>query len=100
MTALKDTVQSQARDLVGIATGSARTDDRVLVQNTAAAVLRQAKANDGGHTLCGWRFSGARKLGAGPPYRMVPTLANLPASMICELCLPTERALAVSLGEV
>ena len=66
MAALEDTVQAQARGLVGVASGFARPGDRVFVQNTATATIHQAKAHDGGHTMCGWRFLGARKRGAAP----------------------------------
>ena len=80
------------------ATGDARQDDRIFVQNTATATSHRTKRNEEGHTLCGWRFSGARKRGAGPPFRSVQWLANLPSGMICERCMPTEKALAANVG--
>ena len=79
-----------------MATGFARTDDRVFVQNTITAAIHQAKGNDGGHTFCGWRYAGARRRGSGLPYRFLHSLAGLPGTMICERCMPTERALARS----
>ena len=48
----------------------------------------------------GWRLSGARKRGAGMPYRFVPSLSNLPSSMTCERCMPTVKAVAAMVGFV
>ena len=50
---LEDIVQTQAQDVVGLATGFARTDNRVFVQNTASAAIHMAKGAGDGHTLCG-----------------------------------------------
>ena len=82
--------------MVGIATGFARTDSRVFVQNTTTATVHYAKSNDDGHTICGWRFRSARKKDGWLMYRFVPTLSDLPRSMLCERCLPTEKAIASS----
>lgn len=93
---VEERLQTQAQDLVGMATGFARTDDRVFVQNTVTAAVHHAKGNDAGHALCGWRYAGARKRGRGLPYRIVQSLVGVPSMMICERCMPTERALARS----
>ena len=98
VTTLEDTMQTQAEDIVAVAAGFARPDDRVFIQNTITAAIHQAKPNDGGSTLCGWRFAGARKKGTGAPYRVVQSLVNMPSAMICERCMPTERALAATIG--
>ena len=79
MTSLQEAVQTQAQDMMAIAAGFARPHDE-------------------GHAMCGWRFSGARKRGAGLPYRFVPSLANSPSSMICERFMPTEEAVAAMVG--
>jgi len=100
MERLEDTVQTHAQDVVAIAAGFARPDERIFVQNTATAAVHRAKPHDDGHTMCGWRFSGARKRGADPPYRTVHSLASLPSSMICERCMPTEKAVAAMLSIV
>ena len=87
---------AQACDVLGLATGFARTDDRIFVQNTTTAAVHQAKPNDGGSTLCGWPFATVgRKKGQGKPYRIVHNLVGIPGLMICERCLVTERAVAL-----
>ena len=90
---LEDIAQSQAQDVVGLATGFARTDNRVFVQNIASAAIHMAKGADDGHTLCGWKFTSASSRMPGPPYRFVASLTDMPGCMMCEKCLPTERAL-------
>ena len=92
---LEAELQEQARDVVGLATGFARTDDRVFVQNTTTAALHYAVANNAGGTVCGWPFAAARKKGGGPAYRIVPSLCSMPGFLMCERCLPTERAIAM-----
>ena len=77
MGQLQADMQAQTQDLIGLATGFARTDARVFVENTSTAAVHYAKANDDGHTVCGWRYSGARKRGAGPPFRIVPNIKDL-----------------------
>ena len=99
MDDLRVDMQTQAQDLIGLASGFARIDARVFVQNTATSAVHCAKSNDAGHTVCGWRYAGARKRGAGAPCRIVPTLQDMPGHMLCERCLPTERASALHLLE-
>ena len=100
MFTLQADILTHAQDIVSIATGFARTDVRVFIQNTSTAAVHYAKVMGDGHTVCGWRFAAARKRGAGPPYRVAPSLKDLPGSMLCEKCLPTERALAMNVVEV
>ena len=92
---LEDIVQSQAQDVVGLAAGFARTDNRVFVQNTASAAIHMAKGADDGHTLCGWKFTSARSRMPDPPYRFVTSLTDMPGCMMCEKCLPTDRAISM-----
>ena len=70
------------------------------MQNKVTAAVHQAKANDDNSTLCGWHFAAARKRGAGAPTRIIKSLVNFPATMICERCMPTEMALASMMGIV
>ena len=56
-------------------------------------------SNDDRHTACGWQFGAARKKSIGSPYLFVPCLNGMPGHLICMTCLPTERAVALSLGE-
>ena len=58
-----------------------------------------AKSRDNGHTMCGWPYARARKRGAGLPYRIVNSLVDMPGTMMCERCLPTERAIAIGRHE-
>ena len=93
---LEDIVQTQAQDVVGLATGFARTDNRVFVQNTASAAIHMAKGAGDGHTLCGWKFTSVRSRMPGPPYRFIASLTDMPGCMMCEECLPTERAISMA----
>ncbi len=93
---LRHDVQKQAQDVVALATGFARTDTRVFIQNTITAIVHLAITLDEGHAACGWRFATARRTAQGISYRVIHSLAGLPGSMLCERCLPTERAIAVS----
>ena len=52
MVSLRADLQAQAQDLVGIATGFARTDARVFIQNTSTAAVHYAKPNDNRSTAC------------------------------------------------
>ena len=81
-------MQAQAQDVVAIA-------NRVYVQNTVTAAIHMAKCSDNGHTVCGWPYARARKRGSGLPYRIGNSLVDMPGTMICERCLPTERAIAI-----
>jgi hypothetical protein len=95
LSTLQQDVQTQAQDVVALATGFARTDNRVFIQNTITATVHMAITLDEGHAACGWRFATARRTALGLSYRAVHSLSGLPGSMLCERCLPTERAIAV-----
>ena len=87
-------VRTQTQDVVALATGYARTDDRVFVQNEITASVHVARSWDQNLTTCGWQYATAKRVnGAG--YRILNTLVNLPGSMLCERCLTTERAVAL-----
>ena len=43
MDGLREDMQPQAQDMIGLATGFARTDSRVFVQNTAIAAVHYAQ---------------------------------------------------------
>ena len=96
MNKLQLDVQAQAQDVVALATGYARTDSRVFIQNTILATVHLALTLDDGHAACGWRFATARRTANGPAFRVVQSLVDLPGNMLCERCLPTERAVALS----
>ena len=38
-----------------------------------------------------------RRHGIGPAFRIFENLVDIPGTMLCEHCLPTERAIACSL---
>ena len=92
---LEGIVQTQAQDVVALATGFARTDNRIYVQNTATATIHVARSGDDGRTVCGWPYARARARGPEIPYRTIGSLRDIPGMMLCEKCLPTERAVAV-----
>ena len=95
LTRLESIVQSQAQDVVAMATGFARTDNRVYVQNTTTATIHMARGGDDGRTICGWPYARARARGTELPYRTIQNLIDIPGMLLCEKCLPTERAIAV-----
>ena len=92
---LEDVVQTQAQNVVALATGFARTDDRIYVQNTATATVHVARSGDNGRTICGWPFARAKSRGPEIPSPNINCLRDIPGTMMCEKCLPTERAIAV-----
>lgn len=94
MKRFREDLQAQAQEVVGIATGHARTDNRLFIQNSITAMVHFAKTHDDGHTMCGWRFATVRRHGLGPPSRILHDLIDIPGAMICEQCLPTERTIA------
>ena len=98
MAKLQVEVQTQSQDMVAVAVAFARPDQRIFIQNTVTAAIHRAKPNDDGSTMCGWPFARARKKGAGAPFRAVHSLAGMPFTMICDRCLPTERAIASAVG--
>jgi outer membrane murein-binding lipoprotein Lpp len=100
LSTLRMDVDAQAGDVVALATGFARTDDRVFIQNTVTATVHLARSLDGGHASCGWRFATARRSVNGPAFRVISSLVNLPGTMLCERCMPTERAVALSVAHM
>ena len=54
-----------------------------------------AKSAGDGHTLCGWKFSSAHSRMLGPPYRFIASLTDMLGCMMCEICLPTDRAISM-----
>ena len=93
MARLQTELQNQARDVVGLATGFARTDQRVFIQNTKTSAVHYAVANDSRSTVCGWPFKSAQR--GGKSYRVVPNLIDMPGHLLCEHCLLTERLIAL-----
>lgn len=70
----EDALKTQAQDVVALATGFARTDNRVYVQNTATATIHMACCGDEGRTTCGWPYARARARGPGAPLPYYPLL--------------------------
>lgn len=95
MTQLEERVQAQAQYMV-----AAHAPMREYSCKTPRRPPFTGRNRTTMATPCGWGYAGARKRGAGPPYRIVPSLANLPSSMICERCMPTENAVAAPVGIV
>ena len=97
---LQQIVQSQAQDVVAMATAFCRTDSRIFVQNTASAAVHFSQDTQTRSTACGWPFGTARKLKDGKPaFRILDNLVNIPGSMMCESCLPLERTIALSIRD-
>jgi len=81
---LEATVQTQAQDVVALAIGFARTDNRVYVQNTATATIHMARCGDEGRTICGWPYARARARGTELPFRTIHCLNDIPGMLLCE----------------
>ena len=65
------------------------------MQNTGTATIHMAKCGDDGRTVCGWPYARARARGPELPYRPIQSLVDMPGMLLCEKCLPSERAIAV-----
>jgi hypothetical protein len=76
LSKVQSEVQSQASDVLALATGFARTDDRTYIQNLITAIVHCARTIDGGHAMCGWRFATARRTPTGLAYRVISTGFN------------------------
>ena len=84
LTRLEGIVQSQAQDVVALATGFARTDNRVYVQNTTTATIHMARGGDEGRAICGWPYARARARGPELPFRTIQSLTDIPGMLLCE----------------
>ena len=82
LTRLEGTVQSQAQDVVALATGFARTDNRVYVQNTTTATIHLARGGDEGRTICGWPYARARARGPELSFHTVHSLIDIPGMLL------------------
>ena len=91
---LRDDMQTQAQDVVALATGFARTDNRLFVQNLSTATVHVARPGDKGRTLCGWRHATSVQQN-GCKSRHLRNLVDVPGSMMCDVCLHTEKAIAM-----
>lgn len=90
---LQEQLHTTASDVVAVGTAFARTDERIFVQNSVAATVHAARIADHGATMCGWRWSAMTSRNGGNG-RVLRSLKCLPASMLCDRCLKTERAIA------
>ena len=93
---LRKEMLTQAQDVVALATGFARTDQRIFIMNTVTACVHFARHHDEGHTACGWPFARVRRTASGPAFRIINNLVDIPGSMMCDGCLPTEKAVALA----
>ena len=64
--------------------------------NTVTACVHFARSNDEGHTACGWPFARVRRTACGPAFRIINNLIDIPGTMMCDNCLPTEKAVAMA----
>ena len=88
---LETSVQSQSQDLVGPAAGYLQQTPRAFIQNLSSAAVHIVAAE--GRTACGWKFAKSRT-----DTRTLASLSGVPGIMLCEACLPSERAVACALG--
>ena len=94
IASLRDDMQTQAQDVVALATGFARTDNRLFVQNLSTAIVHVARPGDDGRTICGWRHATSVQQN-GCKARHLRTLVDIPGTMMCDVCLHTEKAIAI-----
>ena len=91
LSSLETTVQSQSQDMVGLAAGYLLQTPRTYIQNLTSAAVHIVAGE--GRTACGWKFAKSRT-----ETRTLGTLSGVPGIMLCEACLPSERAVACALG--
>ena len=71
------------------------------VQNTDTAAVHLIRPTDECRTMCGYEFRGPtfRKRRSGKPdlcFRFFDTLKDIPGSLMCSRCLPSERAMGIA----
>ena len=91
LNSLETSVQSQSQDMVGLAAGYLQQAHRVYIQNLVSAAVHIVAGE--GRTACGWKFAKSRT-----DTRTLASLSGVPGIMLCEACLPSERAVACALG--
>ena len=87
-------MQTQAQDVVALATGFARTDNRLFVQNLSTAIVHVARPGDNGRAICSWRHATSVQQN-GCKARQFRTLVDIPGPLMCDVCLHTEKAIAI-----
>ena len=69
------------------------------IQNIATATVHQASPKYFGRARCGWTYewptARARRTVPANSYRTLPHVNGIPGDIICDRCLPTERAAAL-----
>ena len=69
LSRLEAAVKAHAQGIVALATGSARTDNRIYAQYTSMATIHMAQCGDDGRTICGWPYARSRARGPELPFR-------------------------------
>ena len=84
-------IQRQSQGLAGLAAGSVQTAPQAFLQNLESSAFHLVATE--GRTACGWRFARSRTSTSTRS-----TLSGVPGILMCELCLPSERLIACTLG--
>ena len=96
---LECTLQVQASELDLLNEAASANPVAAYIQNIATATVHQASPKYFGRARCGWTYDGptarARRTVPANSYRTLPHLNGLPGDIICDRCLPTERAAAL-----
>ena len=85
------TMQRQSQEMVGLAAGSVQTAPQVFLQNLESSAIHLVATE--GRTACGWKFARSRTSTSTRS-----TLSGVPGILMCEMCLPSERLIACTLG--
>ena len=98
MVELERSLQVQAQELSTLNAASTADVAMDYIQNCATATVHQASPSTLGRARCGWCYDGSthrarRKVAVGT-YRVLPNLDGIPGDMICERCLPADKAAA------
>ena len=106
---LKHTMQAQAAEMHGPRTAVTSTiPDRCCIQNTSTTTVHLTRITDNSKAVCGWTYRGeahrtkprASRSGRDVrrKYRILDDITDILGQMLCEHCLPPERATAFGMG--
>ena len=93
---LECAMQEHAQEVASSSAEASSLQPAVYIQNSITATIHQAWTTNRSRTLCVWNYLGAtfraRRRDVSNAYRELNGIANIPGHMLCDRCLPTERA--------
>ena len=75
----------------------------VYIQNKIIATVHRARPSQDGRAICEWNYKGqtfrARRHDARDAYITLNSLVDIPGSLMCDRCLPSEKTIAFGNAE-